>query len=316
MEHKVNSGIWGAMFGVPNIVADNFLKLATGGQLKVLLYLLRSSGRTVTEKEIAANTGISEQEAADAVLFWQQANILTGAESAPAAVPMMKAPAALPEAGQVRSELRRVQLQPSEIAELMKNSGDITELFRMSESVLGGLNHSQQNSIIQMYDYFGLKKEVICTLVCYCSRIDKTNGKYMEKVAESWVEKGIDSLEAAQKEVQRLTRKDDLTHTVMKMFELDRHPTTKQAEYISKWVDAGFSTELIKYAYEKNIDNTNKLSFPYIDKVLSSWRSSGYMTVREVQAAEEEYRKKSRPADKSGGVPSDIDKYNVVINKF
>ena len=41
MEFKVNCGIWGTMFGVPSIVADNFLKLATGGQIKVLLYLLR-----------------------------------------------------------------------------------------------------------------------------------------------------------------------------------------------------------------------------------------------------------------------------------
>ena len=77
MEFKVNSGIWGSMFGVPNIVADNFLKLATGEQIKVLLYLLRCSGKVCSAEEIAINTGVSSQQAAEAILFWQQANILT-----------------------------------------------------------------------------------------------------------------------------------------------------------------------------------------------------------------------------------------------
>jgi hypothetical protein len=53
VEHKVNSGIWGTMFGVPYVVADNFLKLASGGQLKVLLFILRSSGRKLSADEIA-----------------------------------------------------------------------------------------------------------------------------------------------------------------------------------------------------------------------------------------------------------------------
>ena len=77
LEFKANSGAWGTMFGVPCVVADNFLKLATGEQIKVLLYLLRCSGRDCSAEEISANTGVSVQEASDAVLFWQQVNVLT-----------------------------------------------------------------------------------------------------------------------------------------------------------------------------------------------------------------------------------------------
>ena len=77
MEFKVNCGIWGTMFGVPGIVADNFLKLATGGQIKVLLYLLRCSGKLCSTEEISANTGIPADEAEEAVIFWQQANVLS-----------------------------------------------------------------------------------------------------------------------------------------------------------------------------------------------------------------------------------------------
>ena len=41
------------MFGVPNAVVDQYLKLATPSQLKVLLYLLRNNGQTVDHSEIA-----------------------------------------------------------------------------------------------------------------------------------------------------------------------------------------------------------------------------------------------------------------------
>jgi DnaD/phage-associated family protein len=326
MELTVNSGIWGAMFGVPCIVADNFLKLATGGQIKVLLYLLRSSGKTVTEHDIALNTGVTEQEAAEAVLFWQQANVLTSteinAESLAPVAPLLQMPqqsAAMstpPVRGSVPApEPRRVQLQPSEIASMMRDSKDISELFRISESTLGTLNHSMQNTLIQLYEYFGMKKEVIITLLTYCAQIEKTDCRYIERVGADWSDKGIDTLSEAQKEVQRLTRSHDYTVKIMKLFEMERRPTTKQAEFIDKWEKDGFSADLVVYAYEKAYENTGKLSFPYIDKVLTSWRDSGLKSVKEVKNAESDYKSKKKP-DKSGGVPSDIDKYNVVIDKF
>ena len=78
MEFMINSGVWGTMFGVPHVVADNFLKLATSDQLKVLLYILRYSGRTITDEEISRNTGVSLSDVADSVMFWQQVNVLGG----------------------------------------------------------------------------------------------------------------------------------------------------------------------------------------------------------------------------------------------
>ena len=83
VELKVNCGIWGTMFGVPHIVADNFLKLATGDQLKVLIYCLRCSGKSCSTEEISRNTGVSVNDVADSIMFWQQANVLTTNDSVP-----------------------------------------------------------------------------------------------------------------------------------------------------------------------------------------------------------------------------------------
>ena len=293
------------MFGVPDVVADNFLKLATGQQLKVLLYLLRCSGKVCSDEEISVNTGVSVQEAADAVLFWQQANVITPQnlqqpaintimtspqQNVQPTVPAQSAPPEPPKAP-VR---KKPFLSPSEIADFMKNSSEISELFKMAESIMGSLNHIFQNSLIWMYDYLGMKVEVIIILITYCKSIDRSNPSYIEKIASDWAENGINDLNAAQSEVQRISASYDFTGKIMRAFEMNRTPTGKQAEFIEQWRNYGFSIELIHYAYEKTIEQINKLSFDYINKILLSWKDSGFTTVQNVRDAENDFRSKKK----------------------
>lgn len=328
MEFKVNCGIWGAMFGVPVIVADNFLKLATGGQIKVLLYLLRCSGKMCSTEEISSNTGVSPEEAEEAVLFWQQANVLSlRTSSSPAPVPsLMEQPVQSPAPVMNTIPAQRpaepapdhkVNLSGQEIAAIMRDSQDIRELFTIAESILGTLKNSQMNSIIWMYDHLGLKKEVIITLLSYCASIEKTNTAYVEKIASVWAENDINTMTAAQDEIQRLIASRDYISGIMRAFEMNRRPTTKQAEFIQQWKDAGFSVELIRYAYEKTIERIDKLNFDYINKILLSWRDSGFASVQDVKNAESDYkRKKKNSPSKNESDDSDFEKYESVINKF
>lgn len=69
---------FGQMFGVPNAVVDQYLKLATPSQLKVLLYLLRNNGQTVDHSEIAKALAISEELVEEAALFWSQTDLFAG----------------------------------------------------------------------------------------------------------------------------------------------------------------------------------------------------------------------------------------------
>ncbi|WP_024859593.1 DnaD domain protein [Ruminococcus flavefaciens] len=323
MEFKVNCGIWGAMFGVPSIVADNFLKLATGGQIKVLLYLLRCSGKMCSAEDISSNTGVSPEEAEEAVLFWQQANVLSPqANSAPAPVPsLMEQPvtnrseAAPAQKSTEPAPDHKVNLSGQEIAAIMKDSQDIRELFTIAENILGTLKNSQMNSIIWMYDHLGLKKEVIITLISYCTSIEKTNTAYIEKIASVWAENDINTMAAAQDEIQRLSASRDYISGIMRAFEMTRRPTTKQTELIQQWKNAGFSVELLRYAYEKTVERIDKLNFDYINKILLSWRDSGFATVQDVKNAETDYRNK-KTASKSSMNDTDVEEYESVINQF
>lgn len=327
MEFKVNCGIWGAMFGVPSIVADNFLKLASGNQIKVLLYLLRCSGKLCSTEEISSNTGVSADETEEAVIFWQQANVLSpqantssaGIQSImpqqtevkavqPQPQPLAKsAPEPMPD--------HKTNLSGSEIAAIMDGSQDIRELFKIAESILGALKNSQMNSMIWMYDHLGLKKEVIITLISYCASIEKINTAYMEKIASVWAENDINTINAAQDEIQRMNASKEYSAKIAKLFHMQSRPTTKQNEFIQQWKNAGISLDLIRLAYEKTIEQINKLNFNYINKILISWQDSGFKTVQDVEAAESEYKKKRTGVKKNANDP-DIEQYESVINKF
>lgn len=327
MDFTANSGIWGTMFGVPCVVADNFLKLATGDQLKVLIYCLRCSGKSCSAEEISLNTGVSVSAVADCILFWQQANVLAQNSISTIENSIMKQQPITEQnidsadnTSENKTPVRQRQKQnfnPSEISCMLHDSTDISELFKVAETALGPLNHTQQNSLIWMFDYLGLKKEVIITLLFYCVKIEKTNSSYIEKIACNWAENDINTLSAAEDEVQRLTVTRDYTGQIMKAFEMNRRPTTKQSEFITQWKEIGFSIELIHYAYEKTIEQINKLSFDYINKILLKWRENGYTTVKNVRDAENSYKKSKQTSVRSSeSTSSDVDKYKVVINKF
>lgn len=328
MEYKTNSGIWGTMFGVPCVVADNFLKLASADQLKVLLYLLRYSGKNCSDEEISLNTGVSPQQTADAMLFWQQVNVLTPQNTAREEVPVasmsvIEEPVNKPVARNLQDqaanklpERQRQNLTPSEISRTISGSNDIAELFKVAETALGKLSYTQQNSLIWMHNYLGLKREVIVTLIYYCISIEKTNCGYIEKIAYSWAENDINTLTAAQEEVDKLTASHDYTGKIMKLFEMNRKPTSKQTVFLTQWRKAGYSDELLRLAYERTIESIDKLSFEYINGILQNWQEQGLTTKAAVAESENSFRQQKNASDSQSGVSSDIDKYNFIINKF
>lgn len=325
MEYKVNSGVWGSMFGVPCIIADNMLKLTDGNKLKVLLYLLRNSGVTVRTEEISANTGVSEQQIEEAILFWEQLNIFSPEDSINQAKTVNNIMTAPPSAQPVkntekkkflpRKDESKVKYKPKELTSIQKDNPDIAELFQMVQGFTVKPNYSLQNSLTWIYEYLGLKVEVIMTIITYCRDIDSMFPSYIEKVAIDWAENEIDTLDRANAEVDRLMQTKTFTGKIMSMFDMKRKPTTSQQEFIDEWQRIGYNMDLIKYAYEITVENTGNLSFPYINKILLNWSETGVKTIDEAKSASSEHKKNyKQKSDNSDGF--DADKYDIVINNF
>lgn len=332
MENKLTNESSEILFGVPCIVVDNFLKIASGEQIKVLLYILRNNGHDIDSENISENTGISRKDVENAVSFWKNCNIIPPENNKQNAVSMnsMFTPvSALPETASqppvqqnlplpvADTSVKRIQLHPTEITEIINTNAEIAELFQVLQGIIPTINNFMQNSLIWIYNYYGLKREVIAILMSYCASFDKLNTNYIEKMAETWAEKGINTLEEAQKEVAFLSACHSYTYQIMNMFEMKRTPTTKQQKFIDEWYEKNFNLELIKYAYEKTVENIEKLSFPYINKILVVWQTQGLKTVEDVQNFEESSHKSYKQSKFGGNSDGfNAEDYNIVINKF
>ncbi len=323
MDYQVNFGCWGNVFAVPTAVVDHFLRLASDVQLKVLLYLLRNGGQNVSAASVAEYFRITEEQAEEAVEFWIQANILQPSHEAavkqqfafhpPAeAVPQ---PPKLEERPKTQRGSKEIKLDPSEIAHTLERSQELKDLFQCCENLFGRLlNHMEQRSLIWIHSYLGMRSEVLLTLLGYCVSIDKVSMSYAESIAISWMEQDITTLEQAETEIKRLTAEHSYLSRIRRMFEMQHAPTSQQKKYIELWRTAGYSMELLQYAYEITLESIEKLNFKYINTILEKWTAQGITTPEQAQKL-----RKASSASKSAATaqdPAELDEYLSVVNRF
>ena len=319
------------VFAVPGDVVDHFIRLSDETQLRVLLCFLRSDGSS-TPEQIAAYLKLTPEQAEDALQFWLQTNILgdDGAPSAgfafsavqpvqPAVQPQASAPAPAPVI--VHGSSKEIKLDPSEIEAMLQDSAELTDLFSMAEKLMGSvLNHMDQRSLIWMQSYLHLPAEVILTLLGYCISIGKYSISYAEAIAVSWEKEGINTLALAEEAVGQMRTSHTYETELRRMFEMKRSPTTKQKEYMNRWQAAGYSMELLHYAFEIGVENTEKLNFPYMDKLLTEWTKAGATTPEQAQSLRQQSPRKSFPAKGSAPMTQEeIDEMNdylSVVNRF
>lgn len=313
MDYFLNAGVLSGIFAVPNSVVDNYIKLANEASIKVLLYVLRNSGQSLSSKAISSALNITENQVEEAFIFWENANIFP--KNMPAFEEKRDAAAVtqpIPEKKTLKQERQEYNINPSEIAERVEKSEDIKCLFTMSEQAFARpLTHTEQRSLIWIHDYLGLSTEVILMLTTFCISADKGNIKYIETVAADWQEREINTLNKAQIEIKRLEDMQGFNNKLMKIFGMNRKPTSKQQTFIDSWKDKNYSLELIEYAYEKTIESIDKLNFPYMNKILENWYSQGFTTksqIDNIQKPDSENQKKEYSFD--------VNDFKSLVNNF
>lgn len=346
VEVRLNTAL---SFAVPVTVTDHLLKLATFDQLKVLLFVLRHAGETLPDEVIARSCNVSVAAVEEAIVFWQNVNVLSPdaalqptvcrvQQSAPqtTSVPEQTPPppAAEPEPKRAAAAVtsNAFHLMPAEIAERKRSDKVIAEMLTCAERSVGRmLNHTELKSIIWMHEYLGLSPDIILMLVAYCVEIGEFHVRAMECIAVTWQENGISTHALAQEDIRRRTDRRSFTGKVMQIFEMQRHPTTNQQKYIDGWQQSGMSAEMIRLAYEKSRDSLgDKFSFAYIDKIIKRWNEAGVTTPEQAALEDERFRAdkqsstrsstKSTPAQRAGVQSSnssiDMDELMKKINQF
>ncbi len=269
-------------FAVPCSLADNYLKLADGPALKLILYLLSSEEEFSAERFMAA-AGVSKQQLSEALMFWKQVGVISDEdhrEESGSAIPMTEIKA--PEEPRSQDPAKMVvhsRYQPKDIAEMLRSDRSLKELFSEAEATLGRiLKHADHEVLLNLRDYYGFDEQSVVLILEYCARLGKTSARYYETVAKDLFEKGAGDFKSIEEEFARRSEASDFESEIKREFGIDVKLSAKQSGYIKAWKEMGFGTDMISIAREKCVDATNKISFPYINKVLSSWKEKGITT--------------------------------------
>lgn len=188
-----------------------------------------------------------------------------------------------------------------DISKAMGINPKMKETVTMAEQLLKKpLTQREITSLYSFMQDYSMTQEMVLLLLEYCVTMDKTNFSYIEKVADGWREQGITTLADATKVLNRLNKEVRMQKKCKKIFGLDRELSQTELNYIARWVsELSMSEAMIRTAYEKTVNNTGKISMPYMNTILKSWFEKGIKTVSQIQEKESAVaqKPKSRTAD-------------------
>lgn len=292
MQYKINIKNWGRMFTVPCCVVDDNIKLASGNSIKVLLYLLCSNNNTFNSDMVSADTGVNIEEVDDAILYWTEKGVIENnnsdinaeIKSASQTIQNVSHIEANDPAKNSIAKKTSVKYTPKDIKDIVSKNEELSFLFDNIQMVLGKtINYNEQSSLIHMYEYYGYSASTLLMMFEYFSKIGKSRISYVERVAEDWSMRDITTHEDVEKEIIRLIDLNTYENKVKKAFGIDRKLTQKEASYIQCWSSWSFQSQMLEMAYERCINQTGKLSFPYINKILESWFKNNINTPEKIE---------------------------------
>lgn len=256
---------------VSNVFIDEYMKDANGEYVKIYLYLLRcmsSNEESVSITRMADHFDHTEKDVRRALLYWEKVKLLRldmDDEERIVGITLVDT-VSMPK----KKKGDKVALK----SEPEKDQA-VQELLFVAESLFGRLlTGTEADTILGWYRDLSLPSDVIEYLIGYCVDNRHKSIRYMDKVAISWKEKGIRTVNEAMQESQTYVR---LYGRVIKAFGITgRSLVQSEIEKVKKWQqDYGFSEELIAEACARTIQTIGKASFDYADGILTNWHENG-----------------------------------------
>ncbi len=319
MNYKINPLAFTGIFAVPNALVDDNIRLASALQLKTLLYMLRhQTDSDISLSAISRAIGYDEEDIDDALIFWAERGLIVKDGSAPqppvtatkddspptAATAVTATPAAPVQNIKRVEEIPVTKPNHEQVAARLQESEQLRLLFAEAQNILGKtVGYDGQSTLIMMHDSYGLPVEVILMAIEYNKNKGKTGFASISKTGREWSELEIDSIEGAIEYIEEHNIVDEAWHKLRSLTEItNKNPTQKQKRFLTAWIkEYGFNTDMIYFAYEEAIDNTGKISFEYMDKVLSGWYKNAVKTPQDIQREKIKWQQQNikRKNDKS-----------------
>ncbi len=151
---------------------------------------------------------------------------------------------------------------------------------------------SEAFKLVGLSDSLGLEHEHILLLVTYCKNKGKTSVSYIERTAYNLYNEGIETTADFEEYLKAAERAADRENKLRRLFGMgSRTVTPREKAMFRTWFEEyGMSYEMVELAYQITVDNTDKLSLPYLHKVLGNWHREGCRTVADVEKSMADYQ--------------------------
>lgn len=314
---------------VPHVFIDNYMADANGEFVKVYLYLLRciNSSKECSISAIADHVNNTEKDILRALKYWEKVGVLhleineqeqlTGLtfldltadiKATTISQVVSKDPQTTTDAKSVSPKKTSSAKNTNTIAipekreytldeiKVFQNNHEISELLFIIEAYLKHpLASTEMNSVFFWYDVLKFPVELIEYLVEYCITNGHSSLRYMDKVALSWSEKNIHTVEKAKEQASIHSK---TYYSIMKAFGISgRNLADSEMAYVNKWSNEyAFDIELIQEACKRTISATQKPSFEYADSILTKWHKNHVHNMKDIEFLDEAFNRNKRAA--------------------
>ena len=257
---------------LPNDFIDNYMAGANGEFVKVYLFLLRHLDdpcSSITISTIADCLNNTENDILRAFRYWESQGLLRTERDADGKIICL---------------------------ELLKNAAQ-------NSSAGKTLTHAEMDAITYFYDTLHMSADLIEYLLESCVESGHKSMHYIQKVAFSWAEAGIETVAQAKEESRLYSRS---CYTVLNAFGIkNRGPAASELAYIRKWSEEyAFAPDIIEEACRRTIMATHQPSFEYADSILKKWHERDIRSLNDVARLDEEYQKDRTSAMRHTGRPA------------
>lgn len=264
---------------VSNTFIEKFMPKARGEFIKVYLLMLKysvSGEPGVNSTILASSLNLLESDVMNALNYWNDEGVLK-------ITPIDKMGNFNIEFVNFDYDNPEEDSKVSLLEELNNNA--IKDMLQDIEKLVGRpLSPKEMSTYISWEKDLNFSLEMILLLIQYCISKGKTDYRYFEKVALSWFDSNIKTIEDAQIFIKRhedkwVKYRKILTYLGIKDGEIMK----PQEDMLDKWVNKySFSVEMIYKACDICFERLNRADFKYIDGILGSWSRDNIKTPEDI----------------------------------
>lgn len=270
----------------PSLGGTAALAEASPEELRILLCLFEM-GR-VSDDSVAAlarAAGCGTARARSALRYWEEVGVLIPEEEA--------APQGEPAAPLPRPHEEDEENGGEETAAVIRDRKLAAFIDSCQATVGRVFNTRELNILTGMLDRLPFSEEYILTLIAYCKKKAKRfSFIYLEKTAYSMLDREcltLDDLNAYLAALERFTSEEWKLRRLLGIGE--RRLGSREQEFLMRWTgDFGYGEEIIGIAYDITVNQTGKISMPYMDKLLTRFHEAGCTDTEAVNALLEKER--------------------------